>query len=66
MIQYVYKGPDRATFTFHSDSTNDEFDRDEIKSYVDARYVSALEVYARTMGWPTHSVCVVTRSVFRD
>ena len=62
--QYVYKGPDRATFTFHLDTASSEFDPDKIKSYVDACYVSALEAYAWTMGWPTHSVCIVLPSLF--
>lgn len=47
-------------FTIHSDSLNDNMTRDEIKAYLDARYVSALEAYARIMGWPTHSVCIMT------
>lgn len=30
--------------------------RDEVQLYLDARYVSSIEAYARSMGWPTHRV----------
>ena len=56
MPQYIYKGPDRASVAVHRDSNEDEHVRDEIKTYIDARYVSSMEAYARIMGWPTHKV----------
>lgn len=30
--------------------------RDEVQLYLDARYVSLIEAYARSMGWATHRV----------
>jgi hypothetical protein len=30
--------------------------RDKVQLYLDARYVSSIEAYARSMGWPTHRV----------
>lgn len=50
----MYKGPDRATIALHADSEVPT--RDEIRLYLDARYVSASEAYARIMGWDTHQV----------
>jgi hypothetical protein len=60
-VQYVYKGPDRASLSLHSQSTPDDYsnerrEQDEIKFYIDARYVSASEAFAHLMMWPTHKV----------
>lgn len=57
-VQYVYKGPDRASVAVHADTDSPTICRDEIKLYVDARYISASEAYARSMGWSTHKVCL--------
>ena len=55
--QYVYKGPDRATMAIERECDAEEpVQRDEIRQYIDSRYVSALEAFARIMGWPTHKV----------
>jgi hypothetical protein len=61
-FQYVYKGPDRASFSLHTHDTPDDYvtekqrEKDEIKTYIDTRYVSASEAFARLMGWPTRKV----------
>jgi hypothetical protein len=34
-----------------------QMERDEIKLYVDAHYISTSEAFARLMGWDTHKVC---------
>ncbi|KAH9023989.1 hypothetical protein EDB84DRAFT_1236684, partial [Lactarius hengduanensis] len=53
--RYVYKGPDRASLTVHphenADSNQDAHPhiRDETTLYVDARYISSSEGYARIM-----------------
>ena len=55
----MYKGPDRATLALHGGSYTGDAPpllRDEIRLYLDARYVSASEAYARVMGWATHQV----------
>ena len=55
----MYKGPDRATLALHGGSYTGDASpllRDEIRLYLDARYVSASEAYARVMGWATHQV----------
>jgi hypothetical protein len=60
--QYVYKGPDRASVSVHPLNGPDpsvseqQMERDEIKLYVDARYISASEAFAPLMGWDTHRV----------
>jgi hypothetical protein len=64
----MYKGPDRASLSLHScdspdDYRNEQQERDEIKFYVDARYVSASEAFARLMMWPTHKVLLRSPSL---
>lgn len=63
-LKYIYKGPDRATVAVESDCKSAPRARDEIRLYLDARYVSASEAYARIMGWATHCVCVFVRNPF--
>jgi hypothetical protein len=41
----------------HSNDDANIQSRDEIQMYLDARYVSATEAFARIQGWATHRVC---------
>jgi hypothetical protein len=50
-----------GSLSLHSQNTPDDYgnerrERDEIKFYIDACYVSASEAFARLMMWPTHKV----------
>ncbi len=61
-VQYVYKGPDCALVSLHANYNPHTYDNqfiqeDEIKLYIDARYISASEAVAQLIGWPTHKVC---------
>ena len=56
MSQYIYKGPDRATVSINGETAATVNPRDEVQLYLDARYVSSIEAYARSMGWATHRV----------
>lgn len=61
-LQYLYKGPDRASLSVHRLNDPDgtqfiqETERDKTKIYVDGRYISAPEAFWRLNGWPTHRV----------
>ncbi|XP_064619488.1 uncharacterized protein LOC135482932 [Lineus longissimus] len=48
VLKYVNKGSDQAIFSIQNN------DRDEIKKYQDARYVSSMEAAHRILGYPMH------------
>ena len=44
-------------FSLEADRPDSSSQRDEIRRYIDSRYVCASEAFARLMGWHTHKVC---------
>ena len=50
LVEYVYKGGDRATAEIDDD---DDF-RNEIKEFVDARYITSNEACWRIFGFELH------------
>ena len=60
VLKYVHKGTDQATFQVNNDSTNDE-----IKNFVNARYVGSTEACWRIFEFPLHQrhPCVVQLAV---
>jgi hypothetical protein len=44
----------------NDDSQMDPTEWDETQTYIDARYVSVSEAFARIKDWPTHRVCVLS------
>ena len=58
ILQYIYKGPDRATVAIDGNAGDAVRSQDEVQLYLDARYFSSMEAYARSMGWATHRVCL--------
>lgn len=52
LFKYVYKGHDKASVAVGGD---DENEIDEIKDFVDARYISACESLWRIFGFPMHA-----------
>lgn len=63
-VQYIYKGPDCASVALCATEGDVQENRDEIKQYIDARYVSSSEAYARIFRWPTHKVVCWLLSFF--
>jgi len=55
IYKYIYKGHDRTTMEFHTC-------QDEVKQYLDARYVSQCEAFWRIMAYEMHKV---TPNVYR-
>lgn len=56
-VQYVYKGPDRATMAIECECDGEgPVQQDEIRQYIDSWYVSVSEAFAHIMGWPMHKV----------
>jgi predicted O-linked N-acetylglucosamine transferase (SPINDLY family) len=49
LYKYVYKGHDKATIELNAETENDE-----IKKYLDSRYVSSSEAYRRINGFKMH------------
>jgi hypothetical protein len=49
LYKYVYKGHDEATIELNAETENDE-----IKKYLDSRYVSSSEAYRRINGFKMH------------
>ena len=49
LYKYVYKGHDKATIELNAKTENDE-----IKKYLDSRYVSSSEAYRRINGFKMH------------
>ncbi|XP_051778563.1 uncharacterized protein LOC114645592 [Erpetoichthys calabaricus] len=47
LYKYVYKGHDAASIALHSEPANGVFQHDEIQTFLDGRYVSALEAMWR-------------------
>ena len=43
LFKYIHKGHDKAMYTVHADATAALADIDEIKEYIDARYVASVE-----------------------
>ena len=52
LYKYVYKGPDMAVVTLEMDG--DEQTVDEIKRYIDGRYISASEAFWRFFRFSMH------------
>ncbi|XP_070048226.1 uncharacterized protein [Nicotiana tomentosiformis] len=52
LFKYVHKGSDRATATI--ESTNTDAENDEIKKYLDCRYISATEACWRIFKFDIH------------
>jgi hypothetical protein len=50
LFKYLYKGHDRATITVR-EANNDNASVDEIKQYIDARWVSSPEALWRIYGF---------------
>ncbi|KAE8240488.1 hypothetical protein A4X13_0g7779 [Tilletia indica] len=53
LYKYVYKGPDRVSITLGPEGEEIE-QVNEVKAYLDARYISASEAAARTLGLSLH------------
>lgn len=51
LYKYLYKGPDHTFFHIQQPDTNDIPHTDEIKDYVDGRYLSAHEAAWRILGY---------------
>jgi hypothetical protein len=58
LFKYVYKGHDCANIEFREKPTNgtEQVNRDEVKSYLDARYVSAPEAIWRIFEFKMHDI----------
>src|SRR6266702_5080933 len=54
--KYVYKGPDHASVAVQLSRDINDNHRDEVKLYMDTRYICPSEAYAHIMGWATHKV----------
>ena|SRR6266702_1600215 len=62
--KYIYKGPDRASVAVQSSRDINDDHGDEVKLYMDTRYICPSEAYARIMGWATHKVRTVIFTSF--
>ena len=51
-LQYIYKGPDWATVAIDRNGGGPSCCCNEVQLYLDTHYISLIEVYACSMGWP--------------
>eukprot|EP00501_MAST-03F_sp_TOSAG23-6_P001966 GSMAST32.ASY1.ANO1.2050.1 assembled CDS len=56
LFKYVYKGHDRIMYEVRASTTDDDSIRDEIKEYIDARYVSTSEATSRILSHPMYEM----------
>ena len=65
LFKYVYKGSDKVTFSLENPASKEEQNnfssdsvfnknKDEVKTFLDARYVSASEAVLRSLGFQTN------------
>jgi hypothetical protein len=59
LYKYVYKGSDKVTFSVDDPEYKqaESNDHDEIKNFLNARYISASEAYWRILGFNTNKQC---------
>ena len=59
LYKYIYKGPDKASFAFkvRNNGQTEECNRDEIKRYYDAFYLSGAEACWKIFQFKMHSRC---------
>ena len=56
LYKYVYKGYDAANITIEENDNDRVINHDEIRSYIETRYVSPVEACYRIMQGKTHSI----------